>query len=67
MLIYRAENEERLPAKEAKPEQSTEAEGKPRECRLLENREECFKESISMILLLKVWTSDQQLWPHLRA
>ena len=52
-------DEERLPAKEAKPEQSTEAEGKQRECRLLENREECFKESISMILLLKVWTSDQ--------
>lgn len=30
-------------------------------------REECFKESVSMILVLKVWASDQQLWPHLRA
>ena len=31
-------DEERLPAKEAKPGQSTEAEGKPRECRVLEEK-----------------------------
>ena len=38
---------------------STRGRRKTKRVQVLEKREECFKESVCMILLLKVWASDQ--------